>query len=179
LLLVDLSGSMANGKIEAVLDALSVVLPPLDRLRTPRAVYGFQDQLIPILGRRDALDGAKLDAMALETRGARPGGHNNPYFNDDGPCLLEAARRWVRASFRDPWILVLSDGRPEGNRSTEADLHGAVRACRRMGISLAGIGIGPGTRHVEDFYQPMASGEVALDDLAKVLGEYLARGARG
>ena len=77
-------------------------------------------------------------------------------------------------------LVVLSDGRPSGRRSNAADLVSAVADVSRGGLSLIGIGVGPGTDHVAEYY-PRAIASVPLTDLparvGAVLREVLTRAA--
>jgi hypothetical protein len=106
------------------------------------------------------------------------GGNNRPEFNDDGPCLLEAADELLDQPAREHVLIVVSDGLPEGRRSRPEDLHRAVAslACLR-GLRLVGIGLGPNTEHVRDFY-PESITSVAPDRLAGEIGALLRRSLR-
>jgi hypothetical protein len=173
-LLIDLSGSMHDRKIESAIRALSAVAEVLDELEVPFAVHGFQDELIPVLphGRRlDDQARAALMDLAGEVDGCRPGGHNEPSYNDDGPCVLEAAERLAAVDAEDRWLLVLSDGHPEGRRSRRADLHAAVRTigAMRPAVHVIGLGVGPGTKHVAEYY-PRHLSEIPLAELPGKLG---------
>jgi len=111
--------------------------------------------------------------MALEVAGRRPGGNNTPGFNDDGPCLREAAEQLLSNPADDRILIVVSDGMPAGRRSTEQDLRNVVRLLvREPGLRLIGVGIGPDTDHVRDFY-PHSRASVGLDLFAGVLAELL------
>jgi cobalamin biosynthesis protein CobT len=111
--------------------------------------------------------------MPLEVSGRRPGGNNTPGFNDDGPCLREAAEQLLSAPADDRILIAVSDGMPAGRRSTEQDLRHVVRLLvREPRLRLIGVGIGPDTDHVRDFY-PHSRASVALDRFAATLAELL------
>jgi len=174
-LLVDLSGSMRGAKIAAAIDGVCLLAETLARLQIPCRIDGFQDELIPL---SDPFDGlgprlrAVLPELVDEVAGVRTGGRNRPSFNDDGTCLLDAARHLLRHPARDKLLIVVSDGRPEGRRSNALDLSCAIRDVAREDIALVGVGLGPGTQHVSDYY-PDHLAEVPVERFATRLGQVL------
>lgn len=180
LLLVDLSGSMAGRKIEAAQLGTILLAETLDRLGLRFAVYGFQDVLVPLVpfGRGLGPDGrAALAAMPGEVYGSRPGGNNQPAYNDDGPCLLDAASRLEsERGAVDRMLVVVSDGTPQGRRSDDQDLLRAVATLEGdpAGPELVALGLGPGTRHVERFYR-QAEADVPIEAFAERIGGLVAR----
>jgi hypothetical protein len=76
----------------------------------------------------------------------------------------------------DRLLLVVSDGLPEGRRSSEDDLRTAVRKLRARGdgLKLIGIGLGPETEHVKDFYLESIA-NVPVSRLATEIGGLLRR----
>lgn len=179
LLLVDLSGSMARDKkIEAAVLATSACTEALLELGVDTAVYGFQDQIIPIVAFGTPWSPGvqqSIAAMEAEVLGRRPGGNNQPGANDDGPCLRAAATLLRAQPAQQRVLLVLSDGSP--SEPTEdagaARLHDAVRALRAdRSLTLVGLGLGDGTSHVCDFY-PDAQGDIAVADFPRVLSQTL------
>lgn len=177
-LLVDLSGSMQGSKSEAALLGTVLVVETLHRLGVPLAVAGFQDELIPLLDFHDPLDAERrqmLETMPQEVSNSRPGGHNRSQHNDDGPCLLAAAEQLLTQAASDYMLIVISDGLPEGRRSDESDLRRAIATlCEEPGLNLIGIGLGPDTEHVTEYY-PDAVANVPVTELAAQLGELLER----
>ncbi len=179
LLLVDLSGSMARGKIGAALDGVQVVVSAPRGLSIPHAVYGFQDELIPALPfgvHAPELARAKVDGLRLEVEGCAPRGHNRPAFNDDGPCVAAAAELLAGRRETDRLLLVVSDGHPEGRRSGAAELHAAVRrwGSPRSPVRLVGVGLGRGATHVSTFYPDAVAG-VSPAEFPATLVRVLAR----
>ena len=178
-LLVDLSGSMEGEKIAAAIAGTRLLAETLDRffpaVRT--AINGFQDELIPFLGFGERLSAARradILEMAGEAGGTRPGGHNCPRWNDDAPCLEEAARALARED-GERLLIVVSDGRPAGRRSTEQDLHDVVtRLSASAGLTLFGLGLGPKTGHVRDYY-PHAVADIPVERFAEEVGALLRR----
>ncbi len=162
-LLLDLSGSMRGAKIASALRAVVTVAEVLDELRIPFALDGFQDERIPVLAHGEAMGPAHrraIQELALEVCGDRPGGHNEPSFNDDGPCLLQAAERLAAVQAESRWLLVVSDGRPEGKYSSEDDLRAAIARVGEMRprVHLVGLGLGRATDHVSELYPRHAAG---------------------
>jgi hypothetical protein len=178
LLLVDLSGSMRGEKTDAALAGTWLLAGSLSRLEVPFAVYGFQDVLIPFcpfgLTREEDVRAA-LTGLPEEVSAARLGGNNCPEYNDDGPCLLEAAEELLSQPVRQRVLIVVSDGLPEGRRSTPDDLRNAVGELSGIrGLRLVGIGLGPHTDHVRDYY-PESIANVRPGRLAEEIGALLRR----
>jgi cobalamin biosynthesis protein CobT len=175
-LLVDLSGSMQGAKAEAAQAGTVLLAEALHRLEIPFAINGFQDRLIHFADFHDGLTERVrqgVGEMALEAAGRRPGGNNVPGYNDDGPCLREAAEQLLSNAADDRILIVVSDGMPAGRRSTEEDLHNVIRLLvREPRLRLIGVGIGPDTEHVRDFY-PHSRASVPLDRFAGAIAELL------
>ncbi len=176
-LLVDLSGSMRfGGKIEETFRASVLLAESLARLDVPFEVLGFQDDLIVLKEFEETLGAAarlRMAGMRAEVEGTNPAGLNHPEWNDDGPCLLAASGRLSARARGDAFLLVLSDGLPEGRRSDASDLRAAVTRIRtETAQNLVGLGLGDGTEHVGDFYPTSIAG-IRADDLPRVLGDLL------
>lgn len=177
LLLIDLSGSMRDEKIQSAVSGTVLVAETLDSLNIPFAIYGFQDVLVPIKPFHALFDGLAKDVITelpLEVLGKRPGGNNVYGNNDDGPCLLESAEELMSQPVRDKILLVISDGHPEGKHSTKEDLVDAVSLLteRDRDLTLVGIGIGPKTEHVSQYY-PNSVASIPLGNFAEELGQLL------
>jgi cobaltochelatase CobT len=178
LLLVDLSGSMRGEKTEAALAGTWMLAGSLSRLEVPFAIYGFQDVIIPFipfgLTREEEIRPA-LAGLPEEVNGARLGGNNCPEYNDDGPCVFAAAEELLAQPGREHVLIVVSDGLPEGRRSTPDNLHRAVAELTPVrGLRLVGIGLGANTEHVRDFY-PESIANVKPERLADEIGGLLRR----
>lgn len=175
-LLVDLSGSMHGPKTDAAQAGTVLMGEALHRLQIPFAINGFQDRLIRFADFHEGLtEGVRqaLGEMPLEVAGRRAGGNNTPGYNDDGPCLREAAEQLLSTPADDRILIVVSDGMPAGCRSTEQDLRNVVRLLvQEPRLWLIGVGIGEATDHVRDFY-PHSRASVPLDQFAGVLAELL------
>lgn len=177
LMLVDLSGSMLGGKDHAALLGTIMLAETLSRLAVPFAVYGFQDELIPFIELGDPLDQAArsaLGTMPAEVSGNRQGGHNCPLYNDDGPCLLEAAEHLLERREADRVLIAISDGLPEGRTSSVEDLRLAIDGLTRppREIQLIGVGLGPDTAHVQALY-PQSRADVPVEQFAETIAGLL------
>jgi cobaltochelatase CobT len=170
-LLVDLSGSMSGVRVEAALLGTIVLAETLARLRIPFAIHGFQDVLIPVCRVHEEFGPAvraRIAGMVEEVAGTRPGGNNVPGFNDDGPCVLDAANALLGEPAEDRFLIVVSDGLPAGCRSSDDDLHAAIAALADAPLELLGVGLGEGTEHVATFY-PKAIASVPLERFADAM----------
>jgi cobalamin biosynthesis protein CobT len=182
LLLVDLSGSMAGQKVEGAIAATRALSAALAEVRgISCCVLGFQDTTIPFLHFEERAEPrvlARIDDMSAEVAGTRPDGNNKPRYNDDGSCLLEAAATLQARPERERLLMVISDGNPQGRRSSREDLHRAVAQVQAMrGMTLVGLGLGPSKEHVTRYY-PVSQANIALGDLAPAIGRLLASGLR-
>ncbi len=178
MLLVDLSGSMRGAKVESAIAATKSLSRALATIRgVSWCVMGFQNKTIPIVAFDERADHAvlsRIDAMREEVAGERPGGNNQPGYNDDGPSLLEAAAVLDARPERDQLLMVISDGRPEGQRSGPDDLRAAVAVVHaKSNMTLVGLGLGPSTDHVTQYY-PISQANIAPADLAATVGRLLA-----
>jgi nitric oxide reductase activation protein len=173
-LLVDLSGSMRGPKTRAALLGTVLVAETLTRLQVPYRIDGFQDVLIPLKEFHDDLGPAvrqRIAEMVQEVEGCRHGGNNNPRYNDDAPCLLEHAEKLADYPATDRILIAVSDGLPEGRRSSSSDLHTAIAQLAESGsgLRLIALGLGPDTEHVKSFY-PEAQANVSLPKFAETIG---------
>lgn len=195
LLLVDLSGSMKGQKIEetfkgAVLfaEALNRVASTLGGIKV--AIYGFQDELIPYKSFSEELNDALRHKMSMMKREIKnQGEHNQSGYNNDGYCLDCASRILGETKSKNQFLFVLSDGQPEGDDvhrvpkyrelNLDAELKAVVEDISAVGRQkLLGIGLGPGTEHVANFYSDKLPGvknvpNVDVKKLAEVLGKKL------
>ncbi len=170
LMLLDLSGSMRGAPIHWGFRGTVLLAEVLERLGLPTAIYGFQDTLIPFKPFETPLDHARpsLSTMPLEVHGTRPGGHNQPEHNWDGPVLLQAADILSEQPCRTPLLIVVSDGEPSGPSDAASALREAVTTIAGS-VDVIGLGLGPGTRHVRKYY-PNAVADVPLDAFPAAIG---------
>ncbi|MCB9669724.1 MAG: hypothetical protein H6734_09670 [Alphaproteobacteria bacterium] len=152
LVALDLSGSMQGAGIHWGFRGVVLVAEVLERLRLPFAIWGFQDVPIPFKSRHEPLAVARraLSGMPLEVVARRPGGHNRPEHNWDGPVLAALGARHSGTA-RTPVLLVVSDGAPSGPERAEEALRVAIHGLPRD-VELVGIGIGPEATGVAGLY---------------------------
>lgn len=173
-LLVDLSGSMRGEKSEAALLGTVLLAETLSRVGVPFAIHGFQDVIVPMARFGEGLTRRARRAIGeipQEINGTRKGGNNQPGYNDDGPCLEAAAADLLQAPAMDRLLIVVSDGLPEGRHSNRDDLTRVIRHLTdaRVPLTLIGVGLGPDTGHVTDFY-PQSRANVPVQQLAEIIG---------
>lgn len=194
-LLVDLSGSMSGDKIEETFKGTVLFTEALDRVSgvidgLDVSVYGFQDVLLEYKKTDQLLDDDLRDKMSVMKKEVTDKGkHNKSSYNNDGYCLNEVFKKLEEDRKKENIIFVLSDGRPEGDNthhiedydssSEEKELrHVVEKISKEQNTSILGIGLGPGTSHVEDFYSDDFEGvqniaNVDVDKLTEVLEEKL------
>lgn len=173
-LLVDLSGSMRGTKARSALLGTILMAETLHRLDVPFAINGFQDLVIPLADFGDGLvpeTRKNIAELVQEVSGTRRGGNNRPDYNDDGPCLLAAADQLLEQSASSRILIVVSDGLPEGKHSTTDDLKKAILVLEDhdVPLQLIGLGLGPNTGHVTQFY-PWAKANIAVNKFSKEIG---------
>lgn len=176
-LLVDLSGSMTSGgKLEAAFAGTVLLVEMLHRLGVPFAVNGFQDTLIPFCALGEGFTpgmASKLAWMPAEAGGKRPGGNNCPGINDDGPCLLAAARQLQEWPATHRLLLCVSDGEPAGPGNVREKLLQAVGTLSaNPGMAVVGLGLGADTGHVAQYY-PRHIANVPENQFADRIGSVL------
>ncbi|HHO49706.1 MAG TPA: hypothetical protein ENK18_02270 [Deltaproteobacteria bacterium] len=178
-LLVDLSGSMQGEKTRSALLGTILLAETLHRLEVPFAISGFQDVLIPLHAFGEPMTATvrrRIAEIPQEVSGCRQGGNNQPGYNDDGPCLLEFSESVLDHPAVDRILIVVSDGMPEGRRSSSGDLHNAVSSLQSnaSGMRLIALGLGPQTQHVRTFY-PESVADVPLPKFAETIGALIER----
>jgi uncharacterized protein YegL len=171
LLLVDLSGSMSGEKIEETFNGVVLFAEALEKAGSVLgnlnvAIYGFQDDLIKYKEFGEKLDDKIKEKMSVMKREVEDeGSHNRANYNNDGYCLDKASKFLEETGSDDKFIFVLTDGEPEGDEESEHHIHGYNKSTEEEELlavvknisentnqKLLGIGLGPGTEHVEYFY---------------------------
>ncbi len=175
-LLVDLSGSMSGQKIQETFKGVVLLTEVLNRLGINFELLGFQDEVIGFKKFNEDLSDTtrkKISGMRGEVSGQNPGGHNKGAYNDDGPCLLEASESLGKQPGKEKFLIVFSDGLPEGCRSNGNDLTKAVeKITKTTNQKLVGLGLGWGTDHVKTYY-PASLPNIQIKDLSEVMGNLL------
>jgi hypothetical protein len=175
-ILVDLSGSMRGEKVHQTFRGVILLAEVLNRLGIQNEVIGFQDVTMRFKRFEEDLTDEireKISGMVDEVYNRNPGGRNQSSYNDDGPCLLEASQGIEALPAKDKFLIVLSDGSPEGRRSDADDLTRAVQhILQETKLNLIGVGLGQGTGHVQKYY-PTSLPNISVDKLTETLGTLL------
>ena len=169
LILVDVSGSMRD-KIHPAFAATVACTEALSRLKIQHAIYGFNDALHPY----KLLD-EKTDPIALEK--IEGDVHTDAAaYNNDGWAVQQVAKKLMTAQERERILIVLSDGLPVPSSKYSGDQYdlkkttGEIEAGRK--IRLMGLGMGPGTEHVNTYYSNSRA-NIPIEDLPHELSTVL------
>jgi len=143
-------------------EALERVKSVLGNLKI--SIYGFQDDLIKYKGFDEKLDDKIKEEMSMmEAEVGNNGEHNQASYNNDGYCLDKVSKLLEETESENKFLFVLSDGEPASDskhhiqgygKSTEDEelLTVVKNISEKTNQKLLGIGLGPGTEHVEEFY---------------------------
>ncbi len=177
-LLVDLSGSMSNGrKIQETFKAVVALAEVLNRLSIKTEILGFNDRLYPYQSYGEELNTQKqeqMGGMLKEVSDCSDTG--KAQYNDDGWALRQASERLARQKESEKFLVVLSDGKPE-----ESPMHPRGKYELSMEVRsilentdqyLVGLGIGLGTGHVSSYY-PHSIADIEAKELSKKLATLL------
>jgi cobalamin biosynthesis protein CobT len=172
-LLVDLSGSMQGQKINQTFRAVVVAAEALNRIGISSEILGFHDELREYKQFSTSLSSelrAKMDGIVNEVTSP------NANYNDDGWALEQTARRLATQPEQEKFILAFSDGQPAESPShsgSEYDLSTVITSIsKKLPIKLVGLGIGPGTGHVENYY-PNSIANVSLEQMVTSLSDLI------
>lgn len=170
-LALDLSGSMVGTAIEQAFRGVVMLAEALERLGLRFALWGYQDEPFCFKDLHESLAGARsrLSDLPLEVVGCRPGGHNRPEHNWDGPVLTELIDG-LSTSPSSTVVLMVSDGAPSGPGLASERLHQAIRSIPPS-LTLIGIGLGQAGAQVADYYPRTV--RCALADFPAALGRCL------
>lgn len=173
-LLVDLSGSMTSrGKIRETFKAIVVLSEVLNRLSIRTEVLGFNDRMHEYQG-----FSTEFSNDIRETMGGMLSEVNSERarYNDDGWAVKQASARLAQQEATEKFLIVLSDGVPEespAHKGSEFRLENVVKqVMSETDQKLIGLGIGPGTGHVEAYY-PNSLANIPVADMAERLAELI------
>ena len=108
---------MEGRKFEHAVLGTILLAETLSRLRISFSIVGFQDVLIDVFDFDDTFGDSSRQAildMELELSDEGEGKNCEPGYNDDGPCLLEAAELLMQRAEEERFLIVISDGEPAG-----------------------------------------------------------------
>lgn len=163
-LLVDLSGSMNGVHSEEAIKATILFAEVLDRIGIDFEILGFntlptteyekENYVFKGFGRTyDADSKKKVERVItdVDTMAAAK--------NDDGPAIKWASDRMAEQNGERKFIFVISDGQPAYSRvygdarTGDFAMDKMIRYSQDTGSHIIGLGIGPGTTAVREFYK--------------------------
>ncbi|MCL5795651.1 MAG: VWA domain-containing protein, partial [Patescibacteria group bacterium] len=172
-LLNDLSGSMRGEKIQEDFKAKIVISEVLNRLSVNTEILGFNDRIYEYQKFGENMSQEireNMGGILEEVRDFSDTGKAN--WNDDGWALEQASERLNKQRAKEKFLIVLSDGLPEESSMhprSQFELSKIVdRVLKETNQKLIGIGIGPGTKHVEKYY-PNSIANVSTKELSEKL----------
>lgn len=176
-LLVDLSGSMQGEKIEETFRAVVVLAEVLNRLSIQTEILGFNDRIYEY-----QKFGEDISRQIRENMGGMlqevddTSGTGKAQWNDDGWALSQASESLAKQKAKEKFLVVLSDGTPVESPMhprSEHELNKVIsEILRETDQKLIGLGIGPGTEHVDKYY-PNSLADVNLEEMAEKLADLI------
>ena len=156
-ILVDLSGSMKGEKIEETFKGTVVLAEMLEKLGIQFEILGFQDTIIPYKDFREKLNKELRDKLSIAKKEPLDEGvHNQAAWNSDGYCLKKSYQRLRQNVGKNNFLIVLSDGLPVPDAEHSGPEYALDKIVediiKEKKVKLIGIGLGPDTEHVNDYY---------------------------
>jgi len=142
-ILVDLSGSMRGEKIEETFKGVVVLAEVLEKLGIQYEILGFSDTSRIFKEWKEKLDRHSREKMA-KMKGWGGGG------TETTEATQKAYQELLRNLGKDNFLITLTDGQPNDSEGLKEELE---RISGEKKIKLVGIGLGPGTEFVKDFYK--------------------------
>ncbi len=165
-ILIDLSGSMRGEKIEMAMQMAIFFTRTLEVMHIPCEVLGFTTRGFRTLGLQSYTRSIPLRHYIFKKFDERFGyvssrfgyflddhGLENMCHNVDGEAIAWATSRILKRKESNKYLLVLSDGHPDGGEADaeqEAYLIKAIEAATLMGVCCVGLGIYSSS--VADYY---------------------------
>ncbi len=140
-ILVDLSGSMQGKKIEETFKGMVTLVEVLEKFGLQYEVIGFSDRVKTFKEWGDKLDKKKREELA------KMKGWGGEGTNTDGASRL-SLEHIEKNKGKDNFILTLTDG--ESNNGEH--LLEILEEIKNRNIKTVGVGLGPDTKFVEDYY---------------------------
>jgi nitric oxide reductase activation protein len=158
---VDLSGSMRGEKIQETFKGVVLLSEVLNRLGIKNEVLGFSNDVRKFKDLNEDLN----DVIRYRMGGMlRPNGDT---YTDRALAL--ASKELDQVSAKEKFILVMTDGNPSTPEKTYQEIQ---RILKRTDQKLVGIGLGPNTDLVKEFF-PAAIPNINVRDLPEMLGGLL------
>jgi uncharacterized protein YegL len=160
-LVIDRSASMEGARIEQTFHGIVLLCEVCRRVGVPLNVYAFGNRVQTLLRHDEPLSAgvqARLGALPQSARG--------------GTNLAAALELVVtdlgQSPFRDRFAFVLSDGVPAREHWVRQQIDRLVQD----GVSLVGLGLGPGTARLQEFF-PVSRVNLAAGELPGALATLL------
>jgi len=142
-ILVDLSGSMQGQKIEETFKGLVVLIEVLERLGIQYEVIGFSDSSKIFKQWKEKLRKESRDKLA-EMKNWGGGG------TETTKATQNAYQELLKNLGKDNFLITLTDGQPNDSEGLKRELAEIIQDKK---VKLVGIGLGPDTEFVKDFYK--------------------------
>jgi len=142
-ILVDLSGSMKGEKIEETFKGSVVLIEVLERLGIQYEVIGFSDSSKIFKEWKEKLSKELRDKLSgMKTWGGEG--------TATSKATQKAYQELLKNLGKDNFLITLTDGQPNDPEGLKQELAEIIQEKR---VKLVGIGLGPGTEFVKDFYK--------------------------
>ncbi len=172
-LLADLSGSMRGEKIKETFKAVIVLSEVLNRLSIQTEILGFNNRIYDYQNFGEDISNQKRENMGGMLQEVAGSGHR---WNDDGWAVEQASERLAKQRAKEKFLIVLSDGLPEESSAhprAKYELGSVVqKIIGSTDQKLIGLGIGPDTNHVENYY-PNSISNVNVKEMAGKLADLI------
>jgi len=146
-ILVDLSGSMGGEKIEETFKGVVVLAEVLEKLGIQYEILGFSDTSRIFKEWKEKLDRHSREKMA-KMKGWGGGS------TETTEATKKAYQELLKNLGKDNFLITLTDGQPNDDESLKEELEKIVKEKK---VKLVGIGLGPDTEFVKDFYKAAIS----------------------
>jgi cobalamin biosynthesis protein CobT len=176
-LLNDLSGSMQGEKIQEDFKAKIVLAEVLNRLSIRTEILGFNDRIYEYKPFHESMSKEVREHMGTMLREVHDTSDTGrAQWNDDGWALEQASQRLAKEKAGEKFLIVLSDGQPAESPMHPRSKYELGKIVRKVmedtDQKLVGVGIGPGTSHVDTFY-PHSIADVTVEDMAEQLADLI------
>jgi hypothetical protein len=146
-ILVDLSHSMRGEKIEETFKGLVVLAEVLEKLGIQYEILGFSDSSEIFKEWKEKLSKESREKLAKMKN-----------WGGGGTATTEATQKAYQELLKNlgkvNFLITLTDGQPNDPESLKQVLEEIIKAKK---VKLVGIGLGPGTEFVKDFYRAAIS----------------------
>jgi len=142
-ILVDLSGSMQGEKIEETFKGVVVLTEVLEKLGIQYEILGFNDTSRIFKEWKEKLDRHSREKMA-KMKGWSGGG------TETTEAIQRAYQELLINLGKDNFLITLTDGQPNDPEGLKEEL---AKIIQEKKVKLVGIGLGPDTEFVKDFYK--------------------------